>query len=74
MLRLHLFIIQVGIRQDGGFMTDRQVTMFFTGAIIRMCDCHGSDTRIYSDGRDEYVSCEKCGEAWKLTGEEGKDL
>ena len=55
-------------------MSERQVTMFYTGAIIRMCSCPGSDTRIYSDGRKEYVSCAICGGSWELTGEEGEDL
>lgn len=54
--------------------TERQVTMFYTGAVIRMCDCHNSDTRVYSDGYKEYVSCTICGRSWKLIEEKEKNL
>jgi len=55
-------------------MDDRQVTMFYTGAIIRMCDCPGPTPQIYSDGKKEYVRCNYCKQTWELTGEEGKYL
>lgn len=53
-------------------MMDR--TMFYTGEIIRMCDCPRPDLEVYSDGRKKYAHCDNCSQTWELIEEEGEDL
>ena len=47
-------------------------THWFTGAVIRICDC-GSDKqppsptlRVYTDGKDDFAHCQICKRTWNV--------
>lgn len=42
-----------------------QTSHWFTGAIIRLCNCEGPQLKTYTDGTDEYANCKQCNSIWK---------
>ena len=45
-------------------MTDPEVSHWFTGEVIRMCNCGGPTLPVYTDGRHKYARCDICGKTW----------
>jgi hypothetical protein len=42
-----------------------QVTLWYTGELVKNCDCAGPYLAVYTDGRYKYARCETCNRTWK---------
>ena len=43
------------------------VSHWYTGGVIRMCNCGGPTLRVFTDGRNDYAHCPQCHTTWNLT-------